>query len=107
MRINAVEFLDNLLETNLKRVLVPIVETALLDNISEDALKSLNLKIPDEFHCLSMLLSGPDVKISLATLFLISQIKDKKYIPLVANFTQSENLKIKTFANQALIELLK
>jgi AAA family ATP:ADP antiporter len=107
MRINAVEFLDNLLETNLKRVLVPIVETALLDNISEDALKTLNLKIPDELHCLSMLLSGPDVKISLATLYLISQIKDKKYIPLVANFTQSENLKIKTFANQALIELLK
>ena len=75
MRINAVEFLDNLLETNLKRVLIPIVETALLDTISEDALKNLNLKIPDEFQCLSMLLAGKDVKINLAYFYLIDQIK--------------------------------
>ncbi len=107
MRINALEFLDNLLETNLKRVLVPIVETALLDTISEEALKNLNLKIPDEFQCLSMLLAGKDVKINLATLYLIGQIKDKKYIPLVANFTNSKNPKIKSFAKQAHNELLK
>ncbi|MEZ5081925.1 MAG: Npt1/Npt2 family nucleotide transporter [Bacteroidales bacterium] len=107
MRINAVEFLDNLLETNLKRVLVPIVETALLDTLSEEAIKNLNLKIPDEFQCLSMLLSGHDVKINLATLYLIAQIKDKKYIPLVANFTNNKNPKIENFAKQALFELLK
>ena len=79
MRINALEFLDNLLETNLKKILVPIVETAMLDSISEEALKNLDLKIPDEFQCLNMLLSGKDVRINLAVLFLIKQLKNKKY----------------------------
>lgn len=107
MRINAVEFLDNLLETSLKKVLVPIVETALIDDISEKTIKNLNLKIPDEFECLSMLLSGKDVKINLAVLYLITQLENPKYIPLAAQYTQHENIKIKTFAKQALSELLK
>lgn len=105
MRINAVEFLDNLLETNLKRVLIPIVETALLDNISEITIKNLNLKIPDEFECLSMLLSGKDVKIKLAVLYLIAQLGDKKYTALVRQNTLHANPKVKSFAGQALSSL--
>lgn len=107
MRINAVEFLDNLLTTNLKKILVPIVETALMESISEKAIKNLNLKIPDEFECLSMLLTGKDMKINMAVLYLISQLENRKYIPLVAQFTQHENLKINTFATQVLNGLLK
>ncbi|MEZ5197556.1 MAG: HEAT repeat domain-containing protein [Bacteroidales bacterium] len=107
MRINALEFLDNLLETNLKRVLIPIVETALLDSVSEEAIKNLNIKIPDEFHCLSLLLNGKDLKISLAALYLMGQIKDGKYIPLVSGFVNHENPKIKKFAQLALDEMRK
>jgi len=107
LRTNAIEFLDNLLDTNLKRLLIPIAETAILENISGDALKSLNLKIPGEFQCFSMLLSGSDVKVNLAVLYLIRLTGDKKYIPLIANHTQSENPKIRTFAKEALTELLK
>lgn len=107
MRINALEFLDNLLETNLKRVLIPIVETVLLENISEEVIKNLNLKVPDEYQCFSMLLAGKDVKIILAVLYLIAQQKNKRYIHLVSTYTQSRNQKIKTFAKQTLHELLK
>jgi len=107
MRLNAVEFLDNLLESNLKRVLVPIVETALLDNISEVTIKNLNLKVPSEFQCLSMLLAGKDLKLNLAALYLIAQLNDKKYIPLLKPYTENPNPKIRTFAMQALTELAK
>jgi AAA family ATP:ADP antiporter len=107
MRINAVEFLDNLLETNLKRVLVPIVETALLDNISEVTIKNLNLKIPDEFECLSMLLAGKDIKIKLAVLYLISQTGNKKYLPLVGKYEADNNPKVKTFVAQTIVALKK
>ncbi len=106
-RINAVEFLDNLLETNLKRVLIPIVETALLDSISENAIKNLNLKIPDEFECLKLLLGGNDVRINISALYLIIQLDNKKYIPLVAHHTQSENPKIRSLAKETLTALLK
>lgn len=101
MRINAVEFLDNLLESNLKRVLVPIVETAMLDNISENTIKTLNIKVPDEFECLSLLLSGKDVKVNLAVLYLIAQLNNKKYLPLLEKYLDSENVKINTFAREA------
>ena len=107
MRINAVEFLDNLLTTNLKKILVPIVETAMVESISEKAIKNLNLKIPDEFECLSMLLAGKDMKINMAVLYLISKLDNKKYIPLVAQFTQHENPRISTFAKTTLTDLLK
>ena len=105
MRINAVEFLDNLLETNLKRVLIPIVETALLDNISEISIKNLNLKIPDEFECLSMLLAGNDVKVKLAVLYLISQTGNKKYLSLVQKYEGDNNPKVKTFVVQTIVAL--
>ena len=106
MRINAVEFLDNLLESNLKRVLIPIVEAALLENISDSMIKNLNLKLPDEYQCLSMLMAGRDVKISLAVLHLIAQMGNKRFIPLVSNYTNSSNVKIRSFARQTLHELL-
>lgn len=107
MRINAVEFLDNLLETNLKRVLIPIVETVFLDHISETTIKNLNVKIPDEFECLSMLLAGKDVKIKLAVLYLISQVGNKRYIPLIEKQLLDANPKIRTFAEQAIKALKK
>lgn len=107
MRINAVEFLDNLLESNLKRILIPIVETALIEHISENTIKSLNLKVPNELECLSLLLSGKDVKVNLAALYLIAQLGNTKYIPLLAHKTQDENIKIRTFAKEALNSLLK
>ncbi len=109
MRFNAVEFLDNLLETNLKRVLLPIVETALLDNISESNIRNLNLnlKIPNEFECLSTLLDGRDSKIKMAVLYLITQMMNKDYIPLVEKYINHDNPKIRSFAEQAILALKK
>jgi len=107
MRLNAVEFLDNLLETNLKRVLIPIVETVLLDQVSAITIKTLNLKIQDEFQCFAMLLTGKDVKVTLAVLYLIAQLKNRKYVSLVQRYIHNENPKIRTFANEALSGLLK
>lgn len=101
-RINAIEFLDNLLEPDLKRVLIPIVETTVLDSISEEALRSLSLKIPDEKECFEMLLEGKDQRIKLAVLYLIAQLGQEKYVPVVKPYINSENVKIQTFARKAL-----
>lgn len=105
IRTNAFEFLDNLLEANLKRIIIPIVETAMLDTISEEAIANLKIKVPDEYECIEMLLRGKDLKIKLAVLFLISQLKDSKYQPLVESYTDNEDLKVKTFALKALESL--
>lgn len=106
MRINSVEFLDNILKSNLKRVLVPIVETALLDNISEETIKNLNLKVPDEGECFSLLLAGKDVKIKLAVLFLIAQKGHQKYIPIIEKYKNDAHPKVKSFALEAFEKLV-
>jgi len=105
IRTNAMEFLDNLLEANLKRVIIPIIETAMLDTISEEAIVNLKIKVPDEYECIEMLLQGKDVNIKLAALYLISQLKDPKYKSIVEEYTNNEDIKVKTFALKALQSL--
>lgn len=99
---NAIEFLDNLLEPDLKRILIPVVETTVLDSISEDALRSLRLSIPDELECYEMLLEGSDQRIKVAVLRLITELDNEKYIPVVKPYSKSDNVKIRNLATEAL-----
>ena len=101
IRISSIEFLDNLLDTRLKRVIIPILETSILDSISEEALKNLNIGVPKEKDCYSMLLQGNDIKIKLAVLYLINQLKDKKYLDLIEKYRQNHNPKVRDFAEKA------
>src|SRR5690606_2191590 len=65
MRNDALEYLDNLLEPNLKKVLIPLVETAMMDTFSEKAIRHLKLRIPGEYECFKSLLQGKDTRIVL------------------------------------------
>ncbi len=101
IRISCIEFLDNLLDTKLKRVLIPILETTLLDTLSENALKNINVHIPDEKECYSLLLQSNDLKIKLAVLHLISKLKQHEYLPLVNTYRNNPNQKVRDFAEKA------
>lgn len=104
-RINAIEYLDNLLEPDLKRVLIPIVETTVLDDYSEESLRSLSLDIPSEKECFEMLLAGKDSRIKSAVLNLIEQLDEEEYIPVVRAHTGDEDDAIQTFAKNVLAKL--
>jgi AAA family ATP:ADP antiporter len=54
-----------------------------------------------------MLLAGKDVKIKLAVLYLIAQISNPEYIPLIEQYLNDENPKVRAFTQQALNELLR
>ncbi len=101
IRISSIEFLDNLIDTRLKRVLIPILETTILETISEVALKQLNIDIPDEKKCYGMLLQGNDIKIKLAVLYLIGEIKNPDYLSLVDAYRNNKNPKVSDFAEKA------
>jgi AAA family ATP:ADP antiporter len=83
-RDNALEFLDNILEPGLKRILIPIVETAMADSISEEVLRKLNIQPPEEFECMKMLLNTHDKRIFLSTIYLIAQLDDPRYIEVLS-----------------------
>ena len=101
-RANAIEFLDNLLTGNLKRTLLPIIEATVLDVSSEEALQLIIHKIPTEQECFKMLLHGNDLKVKLAVLYLIRQQQEPAYIPILEEQSKSADLKIRTFAQEAL-----
>ncbi|KAA3642533.1 MAG: hypothetical protein DWP98_13780 [Bacteroidetes bacterium] len=105
MRIYAIEYLDNLLEGNLKRLLIPIVEISILDSISEEILHDLDLKVMGEYECFKLILNQNDTKLKLAVIFLIGQLKDPRYKALLKDLLLDKNLKIRDYANNALMQL--
>ncbi len=105
LRVNALEFLDNLLEPSIKRAIIPIIETSMLETITEETVKNMNLKIPTEYECFKMLLRGKDLRIKLAVLYLIRQLGDKKFLPLVEESLQSSQEKVRDFAEKVAMGL--
>ena len=102
VRMNSVEFLDNLLEPTLKRTLVPIAESAMFEGITNKTLINLKVKVPDEEKCLSMLLEGRDAKLKIAVFRLILHLKNKDYMAMVLPFTQSPNARVREQAEKVI-----
>lgn len=100
-RTNAVEFLDNLLTGDLKRALLPVLESAIIDTTSEENLRGIQQQVLSEMDCFELLLDGKDLKLKLAVLYLIEQQGDEKYVPLVMRFIKSDEPKLRTFADRA------
>lgn len=98
---NAIAFLDNLLTGELKRTLLPIIESSALDISSEEVLQKMKHKIPSELECFKLLLQRNDLKIKLAVLYLITQQKELRYLPVVEAYIDDSDTKIKSFALKA------
>lgn len=74
VRLSSVEFLDNLLEPSLKKTLMPIAESALFEQISEELLATLKVEVLTEKECLRLLLQGRDVRLKMAVFRLLEQL---------------------------------
>jgi AAA family ATP:ADP antiporter len=89
-RANAIEFIDSILEARLRHVLVPIIDS-LGQGVaySEDMVAKLKLPSISEWECFKSLLTRQDVKIKHAVLYLIEQLGDQRYLPLIEPLLQS------------------
>lgn len=84
LRADAIEFLDNILESNLKRVLIPIIETSPEQIIPREAPKLLGVNIPNEDECFTIILQDEDNWLKVCTLYLIANINYIKANPIIA-----------------------
>jgi len=75
LRINAIEFLDNLLDVSLKKVLIPIIESVTLETITRETLKNLNIRVPGQLDCLELILHGKDRQLKMAVIDLIDTLE--------------------------------
>jgi AAA family ATP:ADP antiporter len=104
-RIHAIEFLDNILNNQLKKELIPVAESVLIDTFSEEIINKLHLKVYSEEECYSALLNRKDVKLKMAVLYLIEQTRDKKFIPILEKAYNDVNTKIRNRAGEILQRL--
>ncbi len=95
VRLNSVEFLDNLLEPALKKALLPIAESAILERYSSEVVENLNLKVKDELKCLEALLKGRDPRLKLSVLDLIEAIDEADYYNIITPLLDSPVTKIR------------
>ncbi|MCB0656559.1 MAG: HEAT repeat domain-containing protein [Saprospiraceae bacterium] len=78
-RISSLEFLDNLLEPGIKRVLIPLIESSMLETITEETIRDLDVPLPSERDTLIRLLDMDDPRIRMAVLRLIQALGDTRY----------------------------
>lgn len=101
-RIHAIEFLDNILDNQLKKELIPVAESILVATITEEKIKKLNLKVLSETECFSELLKRKDQKLKLTVLYLIEKTYDQKFNPLLELALKDSNEKISIKAAEIL-----
>ncbi len=102
IRINTVELLDNIIDPSLKKVMIPLVETAVLDKLPEDALERLQLESPNEYTCFESLLKGEEIRLKIAVLTLIEALGHLDFDPLVHLAARDENYRVKLLAERLL-----
>ncbi len=94
-RIHAIEFLDNILDMQLKKELIPVAESMVQEGvISEENLKNLNVKVLSESESYMALLKRKDIKLKLAVLYLIEKTKDPKFTPILQKVSEDPNEKV-------------
>jgi ATP:ADP antiporter, AAA family len=102
IRMNTVELLDNILEPALKKIVIPIIETAALETMSDEVMTMLDLKILTKLSSFERLLKGDDDLVKLAVLSLIEAIAKEKYTPLLHLAAKDDHPKISILAKKIL-----
>ena len=86
--------MDNILNAPLKRQLIPLAESMITETITEDQIKTLELKVFSEVECYHQLLRRKDAKLKFAVLYLIEQLRSEQFRPLLEWISNDPNEKI-------------
>jgi len=82
---SAVEFIDNLLEPNLRKHIIPIIEydsvERLIDNLTE--IQGPSISSSDDYR--KILLNGSDTWLKVTALYLIAQSGQSQWLPIIGN----------------------
>ncbi|WP_246143060.1 MFS transporter [Tenacibaculum adriaticum] len=103
-KINALEFLDNLLKGQLKFKLVPLLEYFTAEG---DYSQIINEGALDEKDCLRVLMKSRGVHTKMKILHLIKILNDKGYVPLIKPLKKHRNNDVRYATIQILKKLNK
>jgi AAA family ATP:ADP antiporter len=103
-KINALEFLDNLLKAKFKSTLLPLIEYQVLEPTEYTANDSV-LKQQSEKSLLKDLLKTRSVRVKLAVLMIMQYSNEQSYRNVISKLLKHRNNKVRLFAKNALDEL--
>lgn len=104
IRINAIEFLDNLLKSKLKSTILPLIEYHILESDGH-SVSSFEPRVVPEKEILTMLLRNRGPRMKLAVLNVIKFSVDESYLDVVKPLIKHPNLVVQRFAIRTLKEL--
>ncbi len=104
-RVNALEFLDNVLEKKIKKRIVPLIERTLAHSLTERVLNQFGVKIPSEFEGMLAVLNGEDNWLKAYALYAIGQAQNTKFVPHICGLINHQDAMVKKFAGYALTKM--
>ena len=91
----AVEFLDNMLSLNLKRMVIPIVEMSTTESMVDQMLDQFGIPQLSESQCLQMILDNNDDDLVMYSLQVIRELNSDVYLPYLGRLLHHKNTTIK------------
>lgn len=102
-KINALEFLDILLENSLKGLVIPVVEQGI--RIAETDLSGRQPSAVDlhkiQYQNFQQILSGRDIRLRLSVIYLIGAMRDERYLPLLTHQLDAPDARVRDMAQKA------
>ncbi|QNJ96925.1 ATP/ADP translocase-like protein [Constantimarinum furrinae] len=99
-KINAVEFLDNLLNARLKMNVLPLIEYHIVDN-TEEGISSYEIPSLSEKRIFTKLLKNRGARIKIAVLRIIEYSQNRSYEKVVKSLLKHKNPKVSRAAGFA------
>jgi hypothetical protein len=104
-RISAIEFLDGILEKDIKSLILPLLEEAEQQRLLTRAARLFNLRIPGHMEALKTLLEQPDPWLKVCSLHEIGSDGISELEPQCRQLTQDMDPRVREMANWALGQL--
>jgi AAA family ATP:ADP antiporter len=87
LRAEAVEFLDNVLKADLKKIIIPIVETTPTEVFVRNIQELFGFGLPTEEKCIHFLLEGADNWLKVCALYFIAERNYHRYLDSLSRLT--------------------
>lgn len=84
LKANSVEFLDNILDSKLKRILVPIIDISRSNVLTDRPLEISGVEVPNEFDSIHSILLSHDNWLKSCTLFLVAELNYDQSLDVIS-----------------------
>lgn len=94
LKVNAVEFLDNILDLDLKKIVIPIIERSSSESAA-NMIRRFDNKISSEAESVKTLLLGENVWLKACSLYYITETDSKSYDNIIEILADDSNLMVR------------